>query len=385
MRRVVWFTFALLALVSTARAACPPGRFVVEGRPLIGTPAAADAVILAPGDAVSIVSGCPPIAADVRQTRKGARITVAWPRCGAREEVTLRARLDGRDCRRLRGTLRAAGTRRRAVRARRAVCEPTDQRCLRFTNVAHRGGADLRPENTLPAFAHAVELGADVLEMDVHATSDGVVVLHHDDTVDRTTDGTGPIAALALDDVRALNAGFQFTPDGGTTFPYRGAGIGVPTLEEVLTAFPSMPVSIEIKQYAPSIVDAVLDVLRRTGATGRAVVVSFDQGTMDAVRAAAPSELLTGMSLQEMGALGALTDETEASYVPPAPVAQLPYQAVTPELMARAERLGIVVQVWTVDDAADMRRMLALGVHGVMTNDPATLASVLAPAGIQSK
>jgi glycerophosphoryl diester phosphodiesterase len=370
----------LLALVAVADAACPPGRFVLKGRPLLGPLTGSDAIVLAPGGALSIASGCEAATADVQDARRGARITVEWPRCGTREGVQLRARLDGAGCRRIRGVLRASGLRRR-VRGKRETCGPTDLRCRRFTNIAHRGGAALRPENTLAAFAHAVELNADVLEMDVHATADGVVVLCHDPTVNATTEGTGAIAAMSFAELRQLDAGYRFTPDGGASFPFRGQGVRIPTLEEVLTTFPTMPVSIEIKQYAPSIVDRVLDVLGRTDATARAVVVSFDQATMDAVRAAAPPELLTGMSLPEMVALNALDDAGEAAYVPPAPVAQLPLQWITAALMARAERLGIAVQVWTLNREDDMRRMLALGVHGVMTNDPATLADVLADAG----
>jgi glycerophosphoryl diester phosphodiesterase len=395
MRRTWLALLAAAALfpAGVAQAACPPGRFLLKGRSLLGGLARGkDALVLAPGGTLSVASGCEPVVAKVTDKRRGARVEAEWvaddaegsaakvPACGAFERVTLRLRFLGKGCQRVRGKLRADGLRRR-VRGRRQACEPTDLRCRRFTNIAHRGGAHLRPENTLAAFAHAAELGADVLEMDVHATADGVVVLSHDPTVDRTTNGTGAIAAMTFAEVRALDAGFRFTRDGGATFPYRDQGITMPTLEEVLTAFPTLPVSIEIKQYTPATVGPVLDVLARTGAAGRSVVVAFDQGTMDAVRAAAPPELLTGMSLAEMQALGALDADTEAAYVPPAPVAQLPYATVSPELMARAERFGIVVQVWTVNDADDMRRMLALGVHGVMTNEPDVLGDVLAATG----
>jgi glycerophosphoryl diester phosphodiesterase len=364
----------LLLLAAVSDAACPPGRFPLRGEPLLA--AGVDALMLAPGGGV-VLAGCEPLTVTVSERRRGLRVEGEWSRCGGIEHVELKARFGGTDCRRVKGTLRAAGLRKR-IRGQREACASTDQRCLRFADIAHRGGANLRPENTLAAFEHAVALGADVLEMDVHATADGVVVLHHDATVERTTDGVGAIAMKTLDEVRALDAGYRFTEDSGATFPFRGQGILVPTLEEVLTAFPEMPVSIEIKQYAPSIVGLVLDVIARMGAAGRAIVVSFDQATMDAVRAAAPPELLTGMSIPEMQAFGGLDAAGEATYVPPAPVAQLPYQGVTPALMARAERFGIVVQVWTVNDAGDMRTMLGLGVHGVMSNDPATLESVLA-------
>jgi glycerophosphoryl diester phosphodiesterase len=257
-------------------------------------------------------------------------------------------------------------------------------RCGRFLNVAHRGGAALRPENTLPAFAHAAALGADVLEMDVQATADGVVVLMHDPTVDRTTDGAGPVSSFTVAALRQLDAGWDFTPDGGTTFPLRGQGIRVPTLEQVLTAFPDHPTSIEIKQYRPSIVDAVLDVLRRTGAASRAVVVSFDDATVAELRAKAPPALLTGMSLGETVAFAGLPPEAEESYVAPAPVVQIPKYLVTPAVAVRAERMGLVLQVWTVDDRPGMDALLDLGVAGVMSNDPALVAAALAEAGVDS-
>jgi glycerophosphoryl diester phosphodiesterase len=105
-------------------------------------------------------------------------------------------------------------------------------------NIAHRGGGRLRPEATLPAFENALSVGADVLEFDLHASSDGVVVVIHDETVDRTTDGTGAVQAMTFAELRMLDAGYEFTPDGGQTFPYRGMGIQIPTLVEVLAGFP---------------------------------------------------------------------------------------------------------------------------------------------------
>lgn len=371
----------LSASVAAAQGAdCPGGEFLVRGRALIeplrgGT----EAVVLGAGGTVAIASGCEPARATVVPTRRGLRIDARWDRCGPRERVRLRATVSGRACDRLAGILRARGTPPRRVRARRGRCTPgaPRMRCARFLAIAHRGGADLRPENTLPAFAHAVALGADVLEMDVHATADGVVVLLHDDTLDRTTDGRGPVSARAFADLRTLDAGFRFTADGGATFPHRGQGIRIPSLEEVLAALPGLPVSIEIKQYAPSIVDPVLEVLRRTGATSRAVLVSFDAATIAEVRTKAPPELLTGMSLGETFAFAALDAAEEAGYAPPSPVVQIPDFLVTPAAVARANRFGVVMQVWTVDDRAGMDTLLGLGVHGVMSNDPAVLRAAV--------
>ncbi len=108
--------------------------------------------------------------------------------------------------------------------------------CTRPLNMAHRGGSRLAPENTLAAFEHATSLGVDVLEMDLRSSADGVVVAMHDDGVDRTTDGTGPVTGLTLADLKALDAGYRFSRDGGATFPHRGQGVSIPTLDEVLTA-----------------------------------------------------------------------------------------------------------------------------------------------------
>lgn len=257
-------------------------------------------------------------------------------------------------------------------------CEPADNvlLCGAPLLIAHRGGGRLRPEETLSAFAHAAELGADVLELDVHTTADGQVVCLHDDTVERTTDGSGSVHALTLAEVRTLDAGYRFSPDGGSTFPYRGQGITIPTLAEVLEAHPSAWVSIEIKQSEPPMVDAVLEVLDATGAASRVVVVSFDDAVVADVRARRP-DIVTGMGAAEMAELLLLRPGREADYAPATTLAQVPSASVTPEIVERAARYGIRLHAWTVNDRAEMDALLDLGVHGIMTDDPALLAEVL--------
>jgi len=115
--------------------------------------------------------------------------------------------------------------------------------------IAHRGGAALRPENTLAAFLHAVEVGADILEMDLRVTADREIVVMHDATVERTTDGRGAVAALTLAELRKLDAGYRWTPDGGASFPYRGRGIRAPALEEVFRRLPNARMNLEMKQF----------------------------------------------------------------------------------------------------------------------------------------
>src|SRR5918993_3646085 len=141
-------------------------------------------------------------------------------------------------------------------------------------NLAHRGASALAPENTIEAFRLAVEAGAGGLELDVHLTRDGHVVVLHDATVDRTTDGEGPVSEMTLEELRAFDAGHNFSPDGGPSRPYRGRGVRVPILEEVLREFPGVAVNIDIKAGRPGIEAAVLGVLREADALGRVIVVS---------------------------------------------------------------------------------------------------------------
>lgn len=241
-------------------------------------------------------------------------------------------------------------------------------------NIAHRGGGRLRPEATLPAFEHALSVGADVIEFDVHASLDGVVVAIHDDTVDRTTDGTGSVSDMTLAELRMLDAGYAFTPDNGQTFPYRGMGIQIPTLDEVLEAFPDQYYLIEIKQYEPSIVPNVLAILEAHAVLDRVVLASFQQVTIDAVRAAHP-ELLTAMTLPEMVEFSSASEQP--GYRPPAPFVQAPWDVVDQPLVDFAHSLGLKVHPWTVNSEPVMHDLIALGVDGIMTDDPQLLASAL--------
>src|SRR5215212_4458754 len=113
--------------------------------------------------------------------------------------------------------------------------------------IGHRGNRAYAPENTIESFAQAVAAGADAIEFDVHVSADGIAVVHHDPTVERTTDGRGSIGRLTFDQLRELDAGANFTLDKGKSFPYRGKGHRIPSLDEVIEAFPSTPLLIELK------------------------------------------------------------------------------------------------------------------------------------------
>lgn len=244
-------------------------------------------------------------------------------------------------------------------------------------NMAHRGGSKLAPEDTLAAFENANALGVDVLEMDLHSTADGDIVVLHDDTVDRTTEGSGPVTSFTLDDLQSLDAAYHFSLDGGATFPWRGTGVVVPTLDAVLAAFPNAHLSIEIKQLEPSIVGGVLDLLDAHDARERVVIASFFDPVMADLRARAP-DLLTTYTLSEMFQWSLLTEADDAAYIPPAPVVQAPIDTLTDEMIALAQRHGVAVQVWTVNDRAEMDRLIRLHVNGILTDDPVTLADAIA-------
>ena len=254
-----------------------------------------------------------------------------------------------------------------------------------FMRIAHRGGGALAPEATMAAYENAAAIGVDVLECDAHATSDGVVVCIHDESVNRTTDGTGLVRAMTFDALRALDAGYQFTPDGGATFPFRGQGLQVPTLAELLAAFPEHAWAIEIKQAAPSIVDDVVAIVREAGRERDIVLASFDEATTLAMRAAAP-EIETAMTIAELVRFANLPAAEEACWVPAARFVQSPQRSgpldvLSPAALARARRHGVRIHLWTVNDRADMDAAIERGADGIFTDDPAALREVLEARG----
>ncbi len=252
-----------------------------------------------------------------------------------------------------------------------------------LVNIAHRGGGLLAPEETLVAYENAVAVGAGALECDTHATSDGVVVCMHDGAVDRTTNGTGPIRDMTFEALRALDAGYWFTADDGDSYPWRGAGLVVPTFAEVLAAFPDIRFSVEIKQTEPSIVDAVIADIDEHGGRARVVGGSFDDATAAALRAAAP-DLETSFTLSEVVLF--VENAADDDYVPPARFLQSPMYIgetllVDASFVDGAHAFGLEVHPWTVNDPAELEEVVALGVDGIFTDDPARLSQLLAYVG----
>jgi glycerophosphoryl diester phosphodiesterase len=243
--------------------------------------------------------------------------------------------------------------------------------------IAHRGGAGLAPENTLLAFRRALDWwGADVLELDVRCTRDGEAVVFHDDTLERTTSGSGRVAEHTLAEIRALDAGFHFSADGATT-PFRGAGAVVPTLEEVLRACPDARINIEVKD--PAAAPAVAESVRRTGSARRILVAAPKR----AYRAGLDGEWPVSASEEEIRTMYVLHRlRFGRLHTPAVDALQLPElhegrRILTPGLIREAHAKNIAVHVWTVDEEPDMRRLLDWGVDGIVTDRPDRLARVL--------
>jgi glycerophosphoryl diester phosphodiesterase len=247
---------------------------------------------------------------------------------------------------------------------------------------AHRGGAGLWPENTLPAFTRVFELWPECLiEVDARLTRDGHVVLIHDATVDRTTNGRGAVASLTLAQIKELDAAYHFSPDGGETFPFRGKGIGIPTLEEALNALPEARFQIEMKRGG-ALPAALVQVVRDQNAEDQVLLASFDPLLMSRARRLAPEfatcfDPASGLEMLRQlrrGAWDAYVPRDDVLSVDPGTLARL---RVTPEEAAAIREQGILMQVHTINEPEQMKMWLDFGVDGIITDYPDRLAEVL--------
>lgn len=251
---------------------------------------------------------------------------------------------------------------------------------------AHQGGQNLYPSNTLLAFQRAAEMGADVLDADMHVTRDGVLVLMHDQTVNRTTDGKGAIRDLTFEEIRKLDAGYRFTTDRGATYPYRGRGLTVPTVEELFRAFPDKRFGVEIKQTTATAVQTFCDVIRRHHLEHTVLVSSFAQENMVAFRRACP-EAATSATEREarvfviLSTLGLSDAYTPDFYSLQVPERSGSIHILTPRFVRHAHERNLAVQPWTINRPDDLKRMLALGVDGINTDNPDRLLELLKSQG----
>jgi len=240
---------------------------------------------------------------------------------------------------------------------------------------AHQGGAALWPSNTLLAFENAAKLGVDVLELDVHLTADGELVVIHDHTVDRTTNGSGRVCEMTVTELKGLDAGYYFTPDNGATYPYRGQGVTIPTLTEVFTAFPAHRINIEIKDDDLRAAERLSEIINDFDAQDRVIVVSFHEKPLAHFRklqptvatGADPGEVRTFYILNSLHLWRFHRAHADAYQVP---VSKGYAHFDDKAFIDHAHKLNQQVHFWTINDEDEMRRLLTLGADGIITDRP---------------
>jgi glycerophosphoryl diester phosphodiesterase len=238
---------------------------------------------------------------------------------------------------------------------------------------AHRGGSRLGPENTLAAFDRGLAAGADGLELDVVFSADGRVVVSHDRTLDRTTDAVGPVGGRTADELARVDAGYRFTDaDGG--HPYRGRGIGVPTLRDVLSRYRDVPIIVEMKLDLPELGRAVAAEVAAAAAADRVCAAGFGARAVRAAREALPAMATSAsrrdvrLALYRSWARWPVRDTSYGGYQ--IPEASGATRVVSPTFVRHAHEAGLEVQVWTIDLPEDMERLLAWGVDGLISDRP---------------
>lgn len=241
--------------------------------------------------------------------------------------------------------------------------------------IAHRGGKGLWPENSLFAFERANALGVDMLEMDVHLSADDELVVIHDSTLDRTTNGEGSVAALSLAQLQALDAGYRWSADGGQSYPYRGQGVRIPAFVDVLQRFPDIAKVIEIKVPDVGMEARLCDALVATGQTERVIVGSFYERSLQLFREHCPTvatsagpgsvRLLVALNFVGLGSL--LSPSYQALQIPER---HSGLTVASERLMRTARARGLNVQLWTINEQPAMRRLIDLGAQGLITDYP---------------
>jgi glycerophosphoryl diester phosphodiesterase len=237
----------------------------------------------------------------------------------------------------------------------------------------HRGGSRLAPENTLAAFDRGVAEGVDGLELDVRLSRDGEVMVCHDATIDRTCDGRGAIADLMTSELARMDAGYRFTPGDGT-HPFRGVGLTVPTLREVLARHARRRFIVELKDNREALARAAVSVVREAGEQERVCFGSFHPAVMRAVRRLAPEAVTSGARDEVLhavfGARLGLFPPFRRYRALQVPEQRESVRVVSARFLRAARRAGVPVHVWVVDGADDIRRLLEWGADGIITDRP---------------
>ncbi len=248
--------------------------------------------------------------------------------------------------------------------------------------VAHRGDSKHFPENTIEAFTSAVSMDIDVIETDVHLSKDNVVVIWHDDTLDRNTDGEGRIEDHNLEELLEYDAGYTFSKDEGKTFPFRNKGVKLCTLDEVLSKCPKQRFNIDLKTNDLKIVAEFIKVIRKHKAESRVCCASFHFSNLFAIRIAAP-DILTSLAESEIRPLlirqklGILPRKSlDKRLIFQVPVSQGSTKIISPRFIKMMHKRDAIIMVWTINDRDEMKRLFNMGVDSIMSDDPATVIEV---------
>ena len=249
-------------------------------------------------------------------------------------------------------------------------------------NIAHRGGLGLSPENTIVSFQRAIKEGADILELDIRSTSDSVLVLLHDETVDRTTNGKGKISELTLKEAKTLNAGYRWTENDSLSFPFRTLNIKIPTFNEFLTNFKDYKLNIEIKQHDNFIAKKLCESIKENQIQDNVVIGSFNDEVLDEFRFHCP-DVATSPGRDEIRTFyGFSYVYLDKFYSPKSDIYQLPEffrttHVLTERFINAAKQKNIPIFVWTVNEPDEMRRFIEMGLNGIITDYPDRLTKVL--------
>ena len=258
------------------------------------------------------------------------------------------------------------------------ITHPVLERLSKPVTIAHQGGNKIYPDESLLAFTNAINMGIQVIELDIHRTKDGVIVINHDPTIDRLTDGTGLIREMSWLELQQVDGAYNWSPDG-LTYPYRGKGIKILSLIEMMDTFPQQVYDIEIKQHDPPLEKDLCDLLRKYGvAADQAIVASFRDETLARFHDICP-EVAISLPVNQGTVLYILSRVGLERLLPlDAVVAQLPTTFSTIlgqleldrryiEAFAKGDRQ---VWVWTVNDSIEMKRLVKMGAHGIITDRP---------------
>lgn len=254
--------------------------------------------------------------------------------------------------------------------------------------MAHRGESGKIPENTILALEAAVKIGVDVLESDIRFTKDDVPILFHDEDLNRITGESEEVRKKTLDELLQLDLGHNFSSDGGQTFPFRGRGLRIVTLEEALNRFPDIILNLDIKDTFRGASEKVAQVLMENQRTERIMIASFHPSQLRKFREKAPMiptsahpneirNFVAGVMMRSMRFF--VRSVAYKAFQVPERSGSL--QIVTPRFVAEAQKRDIAVHVWTINNREDMERLLNMEVNGIFTDYPAILREVLVDRG----